>query len=200
MKPDGFDTKGCVIRGGRWGIDWQASISHNGCPLAQVRSALIKEIRRGNEEAALYWMLEMAAMPAEISEAMWADLAVFSHEDVGLANPQATGVVIAAKAVYDLLPTDDRRRELTLAQAVCYLARSKKTRYVTELLGHVTHARTAGMRLTVPDYAIDMHTNEGRAMGRGLVHYLTDAAALNNENKSFPAQYRDMAIERAKAK
>ena len=195
-----MDMQGCLITGGRWGIDWQKSSSGNGYPLAHVRSALIKEMRRGNEEAALYWMLEMAEVHPRVAEETCTDLAVFSHEDVGLADAQATGVVMAAKAVYDLLPGDDRQCRLALAQAVCYLARAKKTQYVTELLGQVTHLRESGIKKEVPDYAIDVHTKEGRAMGRGLVHYLTEGAMLKNEDKSFPTGYREAAIALAKAK
>jgi len=193
-------SKSSLIRGGKWGIDWQKSVSPNDHPLAQVRSALIKELRRGKEEEALYWMLEMFEMGAEVTEEMWIDLGVFTHEDAGLADPQATGIVMAAKELYELLPRDDRRRHLTLAQVVCYLARAKKTRYVSEILGHVLHARSIGMTRPVPDYAIDLHTKEGRAMGRGLVHYLTEGSKLENDSDGFDVHYWRAAFERAKKK
>ena len=202
MVNDELSMNGRVITGGRWGINWQKTLSSKGYPLAHVRSALIKELRVGKEEAAMFWMLEMADMPPEVSECMWADLAVFCSEDIGLANPHATGIVVAAKAVYDSLPKDDARRLVELAHAVCYLARSKKSRYVAELLEHVVHARNVeGLRPSVPDRAIDMHTAEGRAKGRGKLHYLTEAAKLENESSAnLRADYRRAAIERAQVK
>lgn len=197
-----FDMKGKVVTGGKWGINWQESLSPRGYPLAHVRSALIKELRRGNERAALFWALELFDMDMSIKvmAEIWADLGVFTHEDVGLADPLATQVVMQAKAVHDLLPQDDNRRRVTLAHAVCYLARTEKTRYVSELLAQITNDLKIGMKRMIPDYAIDMHTKEGREMGRGALHYLTEGAKLENESRDFSIQYRGTAIDRARKK
>jgi putative ATPase len=187
-----------VITGGKYGIDWQRSLSKNGHVLAEVRSALIKEIRRGKEKKALYWMLEMSGADARVDWAVWNDLRVFALEDVGLAEPQALGVINAALELHRDLSLADPRRQLCLAHAVCYLARCRKTRFVNELLSAVVDERKNGVFMNIPDYALDMHTCCGRRLGRGLEHYLTFAATSENEAPEFSRKWRRRSIKRAR--
>ena len=41
-----------------------------------------------------------------------------------------------------------------------------------------TGAQTNGASPTIPDYALDMHTMKGKAMGRGLDHFRSEGAKL----------------------
>lgn len=193
------DTPGLVAAANRHGIDWQKSLSPNDYLIAEVLSAVIKEIRRGNEEASLYWALEMAACGRTAEEFLWECLLVCVPEDIGLANAEALAVVTGAKNGYFSLPEKDRRRRVFLAFAVSYMARSKKSRYVSELLGDVRDRMSSReMNLAMPEYALDIHTDRGKQMGRGKLHYLTEASALGNKDMSLPDTYLQRSIDRAR--
>lgn len=186
-----------IKSGGIRGVDWQNSTSPKGYNLAEVLSAVIKEIRRGKEEEAFFWALEMAISGKEAEKFLWECLAVCSIEDIGLANPSALLQVQATEKLYFTLPErkEDGRRFLVLAHIVAYLARSPKTRYSNELCGAVIQkAVKSEMLPEIPDYALDFHVKRGRDMGRGLSHYLAEAATLENEDKSFPTNFRDYLL------
>lgn len=183
----------------RHGINWQRSLTCSGNVIAEVLSAVIKEIRRGKEENALYWALEMAQCGRIPEKFLWECLVVCSVEDIGLANPTVLLSVRSARDEYLALPHKDKRRFIFLAFAVSALSRSRKSRYVTELSMDVQARMEAGeLKLKIPDYAIDVHTKRGRDLGRGLPHYLTQGAFLENADESFSGVYRRRLLERAK--
>ena len=194
------DSKLNVVAGGKFGINWQDSTSSKGHNLAEVRSAVIKEIRRGRAESALFWALEMVDAGEQVTHKFWEDLRVFALEDVGLANADALGIVTEAQKLFYDLPENDNRRLLSVAHAVCYLTFSKKTRYANEMLAVILENRKGGENLTIPDYAVDLHTRRGREMGRGLLHYLETAAQLTNEHDAFSDRYRKILLSRVGAK
>lgn len=187
-----------VILGGKFGINWQDSTSVSNHNLAEVRSAIIKKLRQGNEWEALYWALELLDTGKELARSFWDDLEVFALEDVGLANPEALIQVQATRSLHEHLPIHDKRRYLSVASIICYLARSKKTRYQNEILADVQHSRNSrAVQLEIPDEALDMHVRRGRKLGRGLLHYLTVAAKLTNKIP-LPLRYQRRLIARAK--
>jgi replication-associated recombination protein RarA len=186
--------KPSVLVGGKFGINWQDSTTARGYSLAEVRSAVIKEIRRLRPDEAMFWTLEMLECGEQVARELWQDLRVFTLEDVGLASPDALVVVDHCQKLFDDLPKNDNRRLLAVAHAVYYLARSRKTRYANEALTVVLQSRADGARPDIPDYAVDLHTRRGRAVGRGMEHYLTTAACLDNEDTSFPRTYRQLIL------
>jgi len=182
----------------RHGIDWQKSVSCHGHPIAEVLSAVIKEIRRGKEEESLFWALEMAACGSTAEEFLWECLLVCVPEDIGLSEPEALNIVKNAKDGYFSLPQGDKRRFIFLAFVTCYLCRSTKSRYVSELLGDVLNRmESEELNPKMPDYAVDMHTTRGKALGRGLLHYLTEASSLTGKDHVFTDIYLQRLIERA---
>ncbi len=100
-------------------------------------SALHKSIRGSEPDAALYWlarMLEGGEDPLYIARR----LVRVASEDVGLADPRALGVTVAARDAYHFLGSPEG--ELALAQAVVYLATAPKSNRVYEAFGHARHA------------------------------------------------------------
>ncbi len=187
-----------VLASNRHGIDWQRSTSRHGHLLAEVLSAAIKELRRGHEEQSLYWALEMATACRQAEEFLWECLLVFTSEDVGLANPEALRIVSDLKEAYFQIPPKDRRRFVFLAHATCHLARSKKSRYVTEILcDTIDRIEDGTLTYPMPDYAVDIHTARGKSLGRGELHYLTTAALLTNDDRSYSDKYLQRLIDRA---
>ena len=90
-------------------------------------SALHKSLRNSDVQAALYWLARMVAGgedPLYIARR----LVRFASEDVGLADPQALSLTLAARDAYDFLGSPEG--ELALAEAVVYLASAPKSNRV----------------------------------------------------------------------
>jgi len=86
-------------------------------------SALHKSLRGSDADAGLYWlarMLEAGEDPLYIARR----LVRFAVEDIGMADPQALVIAIAAKDAIDFIGRPEG--DLALAQCVAYLARAPK--------------------------------------------------------------------------
>jgi putative ATPase len=87
-------------------------------------SALHKSVRNSDPDAALYWlarMLESGEDPLYIARRM----VRMASEDIGLAEPGALAVTIAAKEAFDFIGPPEGN--LALAQAAVYLALAPKS-------------------------------------------------------------------------
>jgi putative ATPase len=90
-------------------------------------SALHKSMRNSDPDAAVYWlarMLEAGEDPLYIARR----LVRFASEDVGLADPQALGVAVAAKDAVHFIGMPEGNT--ALAQAAIYLATAPKSNAV----------------------------------------------------------------------
>jgi putative ATPase len=90
-------------------------------------SALHKSVRGSDPDAALYWfarMLDGGADPRYIARRMLR----MASEDIGLADPRALTLTLEAAQVYERLGSPEG--ELTLAQALVYLAMAPKSNAV----------------------------------------------------------------------
>jgi len=90
-------------------------------------SALHKSVRGSDPDASLYWfcrMLDGGADPRYLARRMIR----MATEDIGLADPRALEMTMAAAAVYERLGSPEG--ELALAEAVIYLAVAAKSNAV----------------------------------------------------------------------
>jgi len=97
-------------------------------------SALHKSVRNSDPDAALYWlarMLESGEDPLYLARRM----VRMASEDIGLAEPGALGVTLAAKDAFDFLGAPEGN--LALAQAVVYLSLAPKSNAVYTAYGAV---------------------------------------------------------------
>lgn len=147
-------------------FDFQSIVTINGYKLAEVASALQKDIRRGHEEQALHWALEMA--DSGYSKYMFKRLKIIAAEDIGLINPRAFMLTKLAEDAYEQekKATKGEADKHYIALAVLFLARSPKNREINDYLGTILYQRTNGELPEVPDYALDGHTARGKQMGR----------------------------------
>ncbi|HEV8420168.1 MAG TPA: replication-associated recombination protein A, partial [Actinomycetota bacterium] len=100
-----------------------------------VISAFIKSIRGSDPDAALFWlarMLEAGEDPRYIARRM----VVHASEDIGLADPRALLVAVAAAQAVEYVGLPEAR--LNLAEAAIYLARAPKSNSVIASLGRAT--------------------------------------------------------------
>jgi replication-associated recombination protein RarA len=151
----------------------------NGFNRDEVKSALQKSIRRGLEEDALYWAVELSHLPTKGMdgfEHVWRRLKTIASEDVGLASPAAVQV----RALYEnWKEAEGGEAQLFLVHAVLLLARAKKSR----LVDHATILAFKGglAKRDMPDYAKDKHTAVGRAIGRGFKQFFEEGTKLANQ-------------------
>lgn len=165
--------------------------TNRGNDVFEVKSALQKEIRRGNEEHAMFWAWELESFK-EIM--VWDRLRVIASEDVGIASPFVTMAVETLRKQYFETKGDERR--LFLAHAVIMLAKTPKSRIVDDLLNTVyLEIKHENKKLNIPDYALDKHTLRGIKMGRGWDHFFTYGCKLENETKTFKNIYTERAKE-----
>jgi replication-associated recombination protein RarA len=159
----------------------------------EVASALQKEIRRGDEEAALYWALELTP---KYDTFLWRRLAIMASEDIGPADNTMAGLIDVLAVNYrDVQQASARPQErIILAHAIIALCRAKKSRVADDLACLVSHQREhEGLRREIPDYALDQHTRRGQAQGRGWDHWAEEGCRLSHEVKGLN-RYRDRAL------
>ena len=92
-----------------------------------IVSALHKAIRGSDVEGALYWLARMI-VGGEDPLYLARRLVRMATEDVGLADPRALSVTLAAKEAYHFLGSPEG--ELALAEAAVYLATAPKSNRV----------------------------------------------------------------------
>jgi len=97
-------------------------------------SALHKSVRNSDPDAALYWlarMLESGEDPLYLARRM----VRMASEDIGLAEPNALAVTLAARDAFDFLGPPEGN--LALAQAAVYLSLAPKSNAVYKAYGEV---------------------------------------------------------------
>jgi len=97
-------------------------------------SALHKSVRNSDPDAAVYWlarMLESGEDPLYLARRM----VRMASEDIGLAEPSALAVTLAAKDAFDFLGAPEGN--LALAQAAVYLSLAPKSNAVYTAYGDV---------------------------------------------------------------
>ena len=131
----------------------------------QVTSALQKSIRKGDVGQAVFWGLELYTVASYYT---WKRLEVIAAEDIGLADVETVKTVSILHQGWELAKKTSwwvSPHQLTLA--IILLCRAKKSTFVEDLQSYVMEMMKAGHKLEMPDYAIDGHTKQGKAMGRG---------------------------------
>ncbi len=141
-------------------------------------SALHKSVRNSDPDAALYWLARMLAGgedPLYIARR----LIRMAVEDIGLADPQALSVAVAAKDAYDFLGSPEG--ELALAETVIYLATAPKSNSVYKAFGEAQHDVETTRNEPVPLHLRNPVTQLMREIGYGkdyqYAHQLPEGVA-----------------------
>ncbi len=169
---------------------WQAVTTYHGYKADLIISALQKEIRRGHSENAALLAYEMILTSPAMEDFMWQRLMVISVEDVGFGEPTAPVLI---NSLYQMIATFDRavgERRLFAIHAVRYLCSCQKDRSSDEMINWMIDGVERGeLRPFIPDYAIDMHTADGQAKGRGRQHFWEEGAKIHPELLTRDKQY-----------
>jgi putative ATPase len=97
-----------------------------------VASAFIKSIRGSDPDAALHYLARMLAA-GEDPRFIARRLVISASEDIGLADPQALAIAVAAFQALEFVGLPEAR--LNLAEAVVYLALAPKSNSTYAALG-----------------------------------------------------------------
>jgi replication-associated recombination protein RarA len=170
----------------------------NGYVNSECTSAMQKCIRRSLEGEALFWATELDL--AGYGAYVWKRLQIIASEDIGLAAPN---VCVQVRALYENWVEQRKnapkeRRSITgrifLVHAILICVRAKKSRMVdTALIAMYEGERPEP---GIPDFALDMHTAKGRALHRGVNHFFSEGAAIENaELALLPDPYLERAWE-----
>ena len=125
-------------------------------------SALHKSIRGSDPDAALYWlarMLEGGEDPLFIARR----LIRAASEDIGLADPTALMIAIAARDSYDFLGSPEG--ELALAQACIHLASAPKSNAAYTAFGAARRAARETGSLMPPKHILNAPTKLMQQLG-----------------------------------
>ncbi len=129
-----------------------------------VISAFIKSIRGGSPDGGLFWlarMLEAGDDPRFIARR----LVILASEDVGLADPQALVVAVAAATAVEQVGLPEA--QLNLAQAVVYLAAAPKSNSVALGIWGAREDIKRGVATEVPPQFRDAHYMGAETLGHG---------------------------------
>jgi putative ATPase len=127
-------------------------------------SALHKAVRGSDVEGSLYWLARMLA-GGEDPLYVARRLVRIASEDVGLADPRALSLALAAKDAYHFLGSPEG--ELALAQATVYLATAPKSNRVYEAYGRAVQAAEEHPAEAVPLHIRNAPTQLMEELGYG---------------------------------
>jgi len=129
-----------------------------------IISAFIKSLRGSDPDAALYWlarMLEAGEAPLFIVRRM----VILAAEDIGLADPQALGVAVAAQQAVHFVGLPEGY--LPMAEAALYLARAPKSNAVITSYQRAKAAVERTGDLPVPLHLRNSPTSLMKGLGYG---------------------------------
>jgi putative ATPase len=154
-----------------------------------IISALHKSVRNSDPDAALYWlarMLEAGEDPLYIARRV-VRMAV---EDIGLADPNALALCMAARDAVDFIGMPEGN--LALAQAVVYLSVAPKSNALYTAYGAVQQDVERTVAEPVPLHLRNAPTGLMKGLGYGKGYqYAHDAEAKVTDMQCLPESLQD---------
>ncbi|HEX5471187.1 MAG TPA: replication-associated recombination protein A [Lacipirellulaceae bacterium] len=127
-------------------------------------SALIKSIRGSDPDAGIYWLARMLEGGEDV-RFLARRLVILASEDIGNADPEALPLAVAAMQACEFVGLPEC--QLTLAQAVTYLACAPKSNASCLAIGEARHDVREGRLLPVPRHLQDSHYPGAKQLGHG---------------------------------
>jgi putative ATPase len=126
-------------------------------------SALIKSVRGCDPDAALYWLARMLVGGEDI-RFLARRLVILASEDVGMADPQALPLAIAAQQAVEFIGLPEA--QIPLAHATVYLATAPKSNRAYAGILAAKKDVESGVTLPVP-----LHLRDGKFSGAKQLGY-----------------------------
>lgn len=152
-------------------------------------SAFIKSMRGSDPDAALYWLAKMV-VAGEDPRFIARRICILAAEDIGLADPQALVLSVAAHHAVEFIGWPEG--ELVLAEATVYCATAPKSNASAKGIWSAKADVESGRTLAVPDHLKDTHYKGAERLGHGKGYkYAHDFAGhvVAQEHLPEPKQY-----------
>jgi len=157
-----------------------------------IVSALIKSVRGSDADAAVYWlarMLEAGEDPMFVARR----LVILASEDVGLADPMALPVAVAAQQAAHFVGLPEALFPLT--EAAIYLARAPKSNSAKTAYGNARAVIAETGNLPVPLHLRNAVTGLMKGMGYGRGYkYAHDYEGGTVDQQHLPDEIKDRRI------
>lgn len=137
---------------------------HDGDQHYDIVSAFIKSIRSSDPDAALHWLARMLAS-GEDPRFVSRRLMIHASEDIGMADPTALLVAVAAHQTVSHIGMPEAR--ITLSQATVHLATARKSNAAYTGINAALADVEAGHTGPVPKALRDAHYPGAAALGHG---------------------------------
>ncbi len=129
-----------------------------------VISAFIKSMRGSDADASVYWLARMLEA-GEDARFIARRLVIFASEDIGMADPQALVVAVAAAHAVEHVGLPEA--QLNLAQATIHLASAPKSNRAALAIWNARSAIRDGTLGEVPAHLRDAHYQGASVLGHG---------------------------------
>jgi putative ATPase len=129
-----------------------------------VISAFIKSVRGSDVDAALHYLARMIEA-GEDSRFIARRIIISAAEDIGMADPQALPIAVAAAQAVQLIGMPEGR--IPLAEAVVYLATAPKSNAAYNGVNAAMADVKAGRMGVVPNHLRDAHYAGAKRLGHG---------------------------------
>jgi putative ATPase len=127
-------------------------------------SALIKSMRGSDPDAAVYWLARML-VAGEDPRFVARRVAILASEDIGNADPRAITIAAAAYEITERVGMPEC--QLTLAQAVIYMATAPKSNASAKAIWSAMKDVREGRTVPVPRHLRDAHYKGAKQLGHG---------------------------------
>src|SRR5438874_132204 len=127
-------------------------------------SAFIKSMRGSDPDATLYWLAKMIHA-GEDPRFIARRIVIHAAEDVGLADPMALVLAIAAFQAAVFIGWPEAR--IPIAEAALYLATAPKSNSTIKAIGNAVKDVESGRTLPVPEHLRDTHYPGAKRLGHG---------------------------------
>jgi putative ATPase len=135
-------------------------------------SAFIKSMRGSDPDAALYWLAKMLHAGEDI-RFIARRIVICASEDIGLADPQALVIAVAAQHAVEFVGLPEA--QIPLAHAAVYLATAPKSNRAYEALQAAKAEVQKGVTLAVPRaLRSTVHNKGAKALGHTGYQYSHD--------------------------
>jgi putative ATPase len=129
-------------------------------------------MRGSDPDAAIYWLAKMLYAGEDI-RFIARRIVICASEDVGMADPQALVVAVAAQQAVEFVGMPEA--QLPLAHAVIYIATAPKSNSATVAIGKAMAEVKQGVTLAVPKHLRDSsHKKAAKTLGHEGYKYAHD--------------------------
>ena len=127
-------------------------------------SAFIKSMRGSDPDAVIYWLAKMLYAGEDI-RFIARRIVICASEDVGMADPQALVVAVAAQQAVEFIGMPEAR--IPLAQAAVHVATAPKSNRAYMAIDAALEDVKKGVTLAVPRHLRDAHYKGSAKLGHG---------------------------------